>query len=302
MRDPHTLITEDSIYLKGVPLPNLKVKALNDATTTLITEMHCYNICATSMSLKCCYFETEEQCKFCTINIPIENSVLPERFTDEQIIESLKLRLQFEKIRGITVTTGTYVEDRDKVAKQVIELLKKINKVTEIRPHVFLEPVNDLLLLKEMAKYADSIGLFLEFFDEKIRKEICPGKAKVSQEQYIKNWREAVKYVGRGKVSTHWMLGFGEDFASGIKHVEDCAKIGVKVTLLFVRVGSNSLGQNFIPSYIGKEKELVNLHIKVAEIMLKYGLHYTIGGSSGCLGCGGCAAMMDAFRYVQLAS
>jgi len=71
---------------------------------------------------------------------------------------------------------------------------------------------------------------------------------------------------------------------------------------LLIRPGSKYLGERFIPSYVGKEEELLVFHIKLAELLVKNDLEPEVAKVSGCIGCMGCSAIMKACEYVKLTS
>ena len=301
--NPHNLITENSIVLKGLPPPPSLKMNLSDGTSigrNVLFRMHCYNTYAISPSLTCYHFKDGKPCKYCTIDIPVSSKwKLPKVFSDEHLVEALQITLQNHKIRSITITGGTF-PDPDTSLRNMLNLIKKIRKVTDLSIHVQFEPISDLGLLKELAKFANSVGIFLEILDEKIRKEICPGKSEVPKEKYVEIWKEAAKQFGQGNVLTTCFLGFHENLETTLQEIENYVKLGVRVVILLVRPGSQALGKNFIPSYLGKEDELIDFHIKVAQILLKYKLDTKIGGASGCIGCLGCSAIMEACQYVRL--
>jgi hypothetical protein len=284
------------------PSPALKMN-LKDGTPigrSVLFRMHCYGTCAISPSLTCQHFEDNKPCRYCTINIPTSRKWgLPKRFSDEHLVEALQITLQHTNIRSITITGGTF-PDSDSSVRDMIRLIKKIRAVSNLSIHAQFEPVSDLGLLKELSSVADSAGIFLEIFDEKIRREICPGKAELPKEKYILAWTDAVKLFGRGKVLTTCLLGFNEDLESVLKELETPISLGVRVAVLLVRPGSRALGENFVPSYITKENDILDFYIRTARLLFKYGLDTKVGDGSGCIGCLGCSALMEACQYLRL--
>lgn len=301
-KNPHNLIIENGIVLKGVqPFRAPKNIVFSDGgeiRKSGLINIHCYGTYATNIFWVCKHFEKGEQCRFCTLEVATKKYRLLKRQSDEHIIEALRFTTQNKKIRSLTITSGTYL-DACRTANDIITLLKKIKQSVNISIHVQLEPINDTSILKELAKYADSIGIFLEIFDEEIRRTICPGKARIVKEEYFKVWQEAVKYFGWGNVWTTCLLGFGEDYQVILREIEKAIKLGVRCSLLFARPGSKYLGRDFIPTYLGKNRELLDLHIKVAKILIDNGLEAKVGGGSGCIGCYGCSAMVEACEYLK---
>lgn len=300
----HNLIAKGGVHLKGVKPPAVRDMNFSDGSPVSrsgIVTMHCYKTFAPNLSYGCCHFDSGEQCKYCTVDLARRKWGLSEQKVMKHLLEAIDLTVKKCKVRSITLTSGTFA-DPDEVAQEWIRLIKRIRQVTNKSLHVQIEPLTDMSIYKKLSNLVQSIGIFLEVFDEDIRKKICPGKSKISREIYFKAWQEAVKYFGRGKVGTSCILGFGEDYNKILPVIDECAKIGVRVILLLARPGSEALGKRFRPSYLGKEKELIKFHIKVAEILMKYGLESKVGAESGCFGCQGCSAMVEACRFVKAVS
>ena len=288
---PGTLIIENGVVLKSnIPPKFLNKKTSNGiiAAKNGIAMIHCYNTCTTVLGYACKHFIGGNECKYCEI-VPVGRDTIgfPEIQSIDEFVEVIKIVTTEDKIRS------------DKIAKYYLKLLEKLKEEINISIHMQIEPLKELKLLKNLSTYADSIGIFLEIFNEDIRKEICPGKFNIPLDDYIKNWQEAVKQFGRGKVHTTCLLGFGVDYEEILKKVESFAKIGVRTSFLFVRCKSDKL-RNFIPSYLEKDlDELVDLYIRAARIMADNGIFFKKGIGSGCSGCQGCSAMMEAFEFIE---
>jgi pyruvate-formate lyase-activating enzyme len=296
---PGTLVTEDGTILKSCPFPGYVNKSASEGKIIPVM-MHCYNTAATVMGFSCRHFEENEECRYCEIESVGKNIInLPGLHSIDDFADGLSTALKYEHIRSLTITSGTFAEP-DEVAKYFVKLLKRIREITDISIHIQLEPVVDYSLLEELSGLSQSVGIFLEIFNEDIRKEICPGKSKKSKETYIKNWEHAVQYYGAGNVTTTCILGFGVDHGEILNNIEDFAKIGVRTSILFLRAKSRKL-ENYIPVFLTKsEDELMELHIKAIEIMKKYRIIFSKkDGLSGCIGCQGCTAMMEASELVE---
>ncbi len=304
-RDPHALITEDGVVLKGVARHNFKDTPLEDGPTPREVgllqqcEMHCYDTLTFTMWMWCSHLNKNQQCKYCTIDAGVRKWKLQPRPTDERFMGVLRNAATHDHVRSVTITSGNY-DAPDQVVKEYLEFVPKLKSVANLPIHVQFPPLSDVSLLEDLAEHVDSVGVFLEIFDEKIRKEICPGKGKVPRERYFETWEEAVRIFGRGKVLTTCILGFGEDFDSLLPEIERCIDIGVRVIILHVRVGSPYLPDNFVPSYVGKDEELLDFHLAVAEAMVRNNIDLHVRDVSGCTGCQACSAMAEACHYVRL--
>jgi biotin synthase-related radical SAM superfamily protein len=299
---PGTLIVENGIILKSSLPPKFLNKKMNNGIAVAkrgIAMVHCYNTCTTVLGYDCKHFSEGNECRYCEI-VPVGKDAIgfSEKQSIDEFVEVIKIATSEDKIRSLTITSGTF-DEPDKVAEYYLKLLKILKSEVNITVHIQIEPLKDLNLLKLLSEYSDSIGIFLEVFNEQKRKEICPGKSKISLDDYIINWKEAVKFFGKGNILTTCLLGFGVDYEEILKKIDSFAKIGVRTSLLFVRSKSIHL-KKFIPSYLNKDlDELVDLHINAAKIMANYGILFKKGIDSGCIGCQGCTAMTEAFELIS---
>lgn len=297
---PGTLVTEHGVILKSVIPPNFFNKS-NNKNKLLPIMRHCYGTATSVLGFDCKHFSSNDECKFCEIVHVGKNALgLPEQHSTDELFEAIKTAIEYDKISTVTITSGTFTTP-DEIVKAYIKLLKKLKHDIDkpIKYHVQHEPISDTTLFKGLAEYADSVGIFLEIFDEAKRKQICPGKAKISLDHYKENWREAVKHFGKGNVMSTCLLGFDIDYNHILEKIEEYAQIGVKTSLLFVRVKSKNL-KDYVPTYLIKtEDELVDLFIKAAGILTKYGLSFQKKKGSGCIGCQGCTGMTEANEIVK---
>ena len=116
----------------------------------------------------------------------------------------------------------------------------------------------------------------------------------------MKCWEMAVSYFGWGNVWNTNVIGFNDDYDGIIKNIEKAAKIGVITSILLFRVGSKSL-PGFIPSFIGKEDDVLKLHQELGRILLKYSVDNTSPKNAGCLGCYGCSATKEVVKWARAA-
>ncbi|MEW6378108.1 MAG: radical SAM protein [bacterium] len=263
---------------------------------------HPYRTFSICLYRDCRHLENDEGCKYCTANLLINKLNLHERLSDQENLDYLKLAITNNPIRSVTLTSGTF-ESPEKTARELISQARLIKEKTGMSIHVQIEPIFDRTLMKELSEACDSIGLFLEFFDERVRREICPGKARAfSQEDYLRSWELAASCFGWGKVFTTNILGFNEDYEVILQGIERAAKVGVMTSLLWLRVGSPQLGE-FIPSYLEKdEKLLLQLHMDAGKILVENSVDSIAGENSGCLGCHGCSASSEAISWARIAS
>ena len=299
---PNTLIVNDEIVLQGASYALLSIMKLSSGalfTDTGLVMMHCYDTLTTVLGYGCRHFENGEECRYCEIDpVAVKMLGFPQKQSIPDLVEAILIVQDKIPVRSLTITSGTF-STPDDVARQYLRLLPELKEKTGLGIHLQLEPVNDVTLLKELSLYADSIGVFMEIFDDDLRRKFCPGKSGNSRALYMKNWETAVRHFRHGQVINTCILGFGENYRQVLEEIEQCAGTGVKTIMLFLRCYSRHLN-GFIPSYLNKsESETVDLHLKAAEILKKYDLVFQTRRDAGCVGCQGCTAFTEAFRAIN---
>ncbi|MCL6584006.1 MAG: radical SAM protein [bacterium] len=292
----------EDIFLEKVP-NNWRGILPNGRKTNILSKarFHPYGTFSICLYRNCRHLESDEGCKYCTANLLINKLNFYERLPDQENLDYLTLAMAHNPIRSVTLTSGTF-ESPEKTTRELISQARLIKEKTALSIHVQIEPIFDPTLMKELSQVSDSIGIFLEFFDERIRRQICPGKAKAfSQEDYLRSWELAVACFGWGKVFTTNILGFDDDYELILRGIEKAAKVGVMTSLLWLRVGSPQLGE-FVPSYLERDEELlVQLHLEAGKILVENSVDSLAGENSGCLGCHGCNAIGEAISWARLA-
>ena len=295
------IYTDDSIFLEEIshdwqgisPDDRIRVQSLK-------ARLHPYQTYSSCLYRSCRHLEKNAGCKFCTTDLPLNRFNIPKRQPEQLNLEYLKLAIASGSIRSVNVTSGT-IETPESTGRELLTLARRIREETGLSVHVQTEPILDPALLKELSSTVDSIGIFLEFFDEKVRQKICPGKAQAfTQEDYMRSWEMAVSCFGWGKVWNISIVGFDEDYETTLKGIEKAAGIGVMTSFFLLRVGSPALGE-FVPTYIGREDEVLQLHMELGKILVKNAVDNVSPESSGCLGCQGCNATKEAVKWARAA-
>lgn len=260
---------------------------------------HCYNTVTLVMGFQCRHFDTQDECRYCETTVVGKDTLkLPERFPIADLVEGMHVYESIDKVRSFTITSGTY-DTPDTVVKEYITLLQAFRKKSDTPVHVQFEPVEDLGLIQELSRYCQSAGIFLEIFNEDERRKICPGKARIPREQYLKNWVEAEKHFDKGAITTTCLHGFDVTEDEILRNIEEFAALGVKTSILSVRTKSRHL-KNYVPRHIKMSgTKLADFYIEAAKVLKKHGLISAVGDGAGCNGCLGCTAMCEAFEYIE---
>ncbi len=269
----YNLTTSDGIEMKRIAL------------------VHGVDCLASTIYQKCIYWACGEACKFCGIELSLTyNTTIAEK-NYIQMSEVISAAKKEGRCSHMTLTSGTE-ESIDKGAKRYIELLKGVKENhPDIPLHIQIEALEDMQYIDKLKEVgADTIGIHIEVLDEKIRKEITPGKFHLSYDLYEKNWKHAVEVFGDNQVSTYILTGFGESRNEFVEAVEKVILLGVIPYITPVR---SIPGKRDLP--ITDYKKLLDIYLRTGILMKQYGVN-PLKNRAGCVRCGGCSAINEAFK------
>ncbi|MFX1470778.1 MAG: radical SAM protein [Promethearchaeota archaeon] len=258
-----------------------------------IALVHGIDCLASTIYQKCVYWACGEPCKFCGIELSLQYDTTIEEKNAKQMSEVISVAKKEGRCSHITLTSGTD-ENIDKGANRYAELLKGVKADhPEIPLHVQIEALEDLSYINKLKEAgADTIGIHIEVLDESLRREITPGKFSISFDLYEQNWKHALEIFGKNQVSSYILTGFGESKEDFIKNIENLILIGVIPYITPVR---SIPGKKDLP--ITYYKDLIEIYRKSAEFMKQYGVN-PLENKAGCVRCGGCSAIKEAYRAV----
>ncbi|MFW9881825.1 MAG: radical SAM protein, partial [Candidatus Thorarchaeota archaeon] len=159
--------------------------------------------------------------------------------------------------------------------------------------HVQIEALENLEYINRLKEAgADTIGIHIEVLDEEIRRDITPGKYQLSYNTFERNWKHALDIFGKNQVTSYILTGFGESKLKFLKDVEKLISIGVIPYITPVR---SIPGIPDLP--ITKFKDLIEIYRASAILMKEYGVN-PLKNKAGCVRCGGCSAINEAYKSV----
>jgi radical SAM protein (TIGR04043 family) len=258
-----------------------------------IALVHGIDCLASTIYQKCVYWACGEACKFCGIEISLENNATILEKNTHQMNEVIAIAKKENRCSHMTLTTGTD-ENPDKGAKRYVQMLSEIKEKNPDLPlHVQIEPVKDINYISELKDAgADTIGIHLEILDENIRKKITPGKARIPKEMFEKNWEHSLQVFGKNQVESFILTGFGESFDILIKNLERIISIGV---IPFITPVRSIPSKKALP--ITDSSELQKIYRKAAQMMKSAGVN-PLAHKAGCVRCGGCSAINEAYKAI----
>ena len=255
-----------------------------------IALVHGVDCLASTIYQKCIYWACGEACEFCGIELSLTyNTTIAEK-NYIQMSEVISAAKKEGRCSHMTLTSGTE-ESIDKGANRYIELLKGVKQNHPDLPlHIQIEALEDVRYIDKLKEAgADTIGIHIEVLDEKIRKEITPGKAHLSYDLYKKNWKHAVKVFGDNQVSTYVLTGFGESRNEFVDAVENIISLGVIPYITPVR---SIPGKKDLPAT--DYEKLLDIYLRTGILMKQYGVN-PLKNKAGCVRCGGCSAIKEAY-------
>jgi len=287
--------TKDSFgKLKLIQNPqfyNPEFKTSDGIPMKKIALVHGIDCLASTIYQKCVYWACGEACTFCGIEVSLQNNATIEEKTADQMSEVITAAIKEGRCAHMTLTSGTD-ETIDKGANRYIELLKGVKGIhPDIPIHVQIEALEDLEYLNKLKEAgADTIGIHIEVLNEKIRRDITPGKFHLSYNTFERNWKHAINLFGNNQVSSYILTGFGESKTDFLKDVEKIISIGVIPYITPVR---SIPGKKDLP--ITNFEDLIEIYKESAVLMKQYGVN-PLENRAGCVRCGGCSAIKEAYK------
>jgi len=236
-------------------------------------------------STTCCYDSPEQKCRFCSLEADRTQPI-----DIDELCEALKKLLELvPKNYMLNFSGGTY-RDPDWMAGYWIRLARKIREFSNVDITVEFAPPSDLTLLQEMKDAGIGVAIMnLEIAEPQRRKQICPGKSRISYEHYHEAFREAVRIFGWGMVSSV-LIGGIQPKEEILAECEKMASEGVYPTIMPFRPMDNCELYGFRRC---QPEELIEMSDKLAEMLIANKLDFK--KQPGCTKCGGCSLENDCY-------
>jgi len=237
----------------------------------------------------CAFFEEGKQCKFCALDQRRGNDKRPSEFAEVAVAA-------YSEDPNITMTinSGTlYSPDRGlkrltKYVEAIMGALKKECDISYIPLQIECAPPDDIRYLQNIIEAgANSFSINLEIFDEKIRKEVCPGKSQIPFETYERSWSYVVEKLGDYRAASVLIFGL-EPIESTIEGAEYLLERGVLPNIVPFRPLPGSVYENRKP--VNHEK-LFEVYLEIAKLIKKHGVDTNM--RLGCSTCKGCSMELD---------
>ncbi len=292
---------EDKSYdVTLIASPQFYQMRLVDGTPMMhVALVHGVDCLATTIIQHCDYFDSGLECLYCSIPLSLELGQTIFQKSPEQFLQVLSAAQKEGRAQHLTLTMGSPAR-HDRGAKDYVEFVSTLRKVTTIPIHVQIEPPtsqNQFQALKDAG--VDTVGIHLEIFDDQLRRQYCPGKYQhASFNDYLAAWREAVGIFGRGQVSTFILLGLGETAEQLHNGFKTTIELGVIPVPVPCRPNPGSHLERKVPTYINNLDQIVDIYLDCARLLFKAQLN-PFSHHAGCIRCRGCSAITEAYQIIR---
>lgn len=240
---------------------------------------HSPNCVACWPYLKCNYYAQGQQCKFCSMGNYHIKTILPEHVVVQMIRKALEYNPEYE----IALSGGT-CDAPDHSISYFSSICKEAKKYNAEYISVETAPPSDLRYIDELKESgATAIIMNLEVADDTLRKQLCPGKATISQDHYFQAYARAVKAFGAGNVSCVLIAGIqkNEDI---VRKAQELIEIGVIPTIIPFKPLDGCILRGYPTT---NPDELIEVARKVDKLLNQQGL--VADEQKGCTKCNGCS-------------
>jgi hypothetical protein len=278
-----------------VPKPKWYKEKINGVPAFRIFQYENGNLMGTipdEKGYQSCIYKGNFRCKFCGLEDKRKN-IKPDDYA--KLVELAYV--ENDKIR-VSLTSGN-TNSPQKGIENYLDYVKAIkDRVPKIQIEVEASPPSDFTILDSL-KLAGmkSISLNIEVFDDKLRNEVCPGKASISKTTYL----NALEYSNQVGLATYSALIVGlEPPSSTLRGVEKLAEIGTMVNPLPFKPMEGSVWQKMEP--VSPEFLLV-MSWTALKIMRNHKVNPITRRIGGCGLCGGCSLEVNLDKnYKNIAS
>ncbi len=252
---------------------------------------------ASTVVQKCAYWGTDDQCKFCGIELTLESGSTIAAKRPEHLAEVAVAAQELDHVVDITLTTGsTY--GPDKGALYLGRCAEAMHNATGLSVEAQFEPPEDLDVLDQVHDMGvSSVGIHVESFDPATLADIAPPKARTGIEGYFKAWERAIEVFGVGQVSTYVILGMGEDPDLTVAGCKRAIDMGVYPFIVPLRPVPGSLLENLLPP---DAAYMESIYRRVVPYLVERGIG-SWNVSAGCARCQACSGMsLIEQEYIEL--
>jgi len=288
-KSPYILIKKDGAYYVTKDDELFKIDFFEELpkTGTIVDDiarLHadgCVNIWP---STSCCYDVDDLKCGFCSLECKNKKPIEPKILCDG-------LKKLYEKIPAWTLnfSGGTYLNP-DIMVDYWCEIARLVREFSNCSIAIEFAPPSDLKKLEKLKECGVNVAIMnLEIANPVLRRQICPGKSRISYEHYYAALERAVEIFGWGQVSSV-LIGGIQPMEDIVAECEKLCSIGVFPTIMPFRPMDNCRLKD-VPAC--NPEDLRTMSLKLGTMLVKNNLHPHL--QEGCTKCGGCSVENDCY-------
>jgi len=218
------------ILRNGVKIMKATLREPEWHSTPLASEiqLHGKDSLATALSNYCIYKKQGQGCKFCIIDVgkdiifrdpvQIAKSIetieknpelrhffnIEDKYNPDLTAEELLKRKQYIVPRDININAGALKN----AAKIYENTILEIRKVSKLPIYIEIGPLKREEIEELHSEGTDTMSFNVEVYDNKMRKEVIPGKARQNPlEAYMSSMKTAVDVLGENQVDSWILIG-----------------------------------------------------------------------------------------------
>jgi biotin synthase-related radical SAM superfamily protein len=150
-------------------------------------------------------------------------------FATKNVLLKIENASAKQKIRRVCIQSLNYPE----AFRHLIALATALKHRINVPISVSCQPLNVENICSLAEAGVDRIGIALDAATEKLFSEVkgSSTRSPYTWESQFKRLREALKVFGRGKVSTHLIIGLGETENDAVSLIQRCVDMGISTAL-----------------------------------------------------------------------
>jgi biotin synthase len=186
-------------------------------------------------------------------------------FPTERVLNGIEKAVKYDEIKRVCIQALNYPE----VFTDLIALIRVIHQKINVPISISCQPLNSENIRQLAEAGAERIGIPLDAATEELFDKIkgLSAGGPYSWKKQFKLLSDAVNIFGKGKISTHLIVGLGETEREMVNIIQKCVDIGVLPALFaFTPISGTALGNNAQPPIQKYRRIQIARHLIVHEI------------------------------------
>jgi hypothetical protein len=263
-----------------------------------VFQVHGNDVLATALSNFCVYKQGGEGCRFCALEAGGEYVIKrPEEIKSalRRIVKNKELssywsvngEKEYLDLREVNINSGSLHEER--MIKLYLSAIRAIREISDIPISAQLCPIDRPRMEQLHQAGLDTISFNMEIYDEGIRGQVMPRKARLHPvEKYLEAIKDGVEVFGKNQVIS-WLIAGLEPPESTIAGCQAICERGGIPHLAVFRPLKGTAYENRQPPEV---EEVIEIYQRLGEMIKDSGLD-PFRQKAGCVRCGGCSALKE---------